>query len=245
MGVTVRLGYTELESGQAVPETTVNETTRRLEQGANTFIVKDKDLATPPGSPASSDAYIVAGSPTGAWVGWAKSIAFYMNGAWAFITPIEGTKAYVQDEDITYEYSGSAWAAYTISGLTESTDSEMWTGTSTTTRVTPRRIFTAAAPVTVASGTTITLDGNAGINFKTTLGHNATLANPSNMKVGQSGIYTITQDGTGSRTLAYGSDWKFPGGSPVLSTAAGSVDVLSYFVNAAGQILCNLTKAYS
>jgi len=106
-------------------------------------------------------------------------------------------------------------------------------------------MFTAAAPTALTSGATITPDGNTGFNFSLTLGTNATLANPSNFKVGQSGIIAITQDATGSRTLAYGSNWKFPGGSPVLSTAASAVDVLSYYVAASGVILCNLSKAYS
>jgi hypothetical protein len=78
-----------------------------------------------------------------------------------------------------------------------------------------------------------------------TLAHNATLANPSNFKVGQSGIIEITQDGTGSRTMAYGSNWKFPGGSPTLSTTAGAIDCISYVVTASGRILCNLAKAFS
>jgi hypothetical protein len=113
---TPRLGAPELVSGQATPETTVNEQIRFVEQAGNRFIVKDKDLATPPGSPANGDAYIVAASPTGAWSGKAKSIAFYMNTAWNFITPIEGTKAYIQDEDSESTYDGSAWGAVVSSG---------------------------------------------------------------------------------------------------------------------------------
>ncbi len=121
MTTTPRLGAPELASGQAVPETTVNEQIRTLEQGAGFFIVKDKDLATPPGGPADGDAYIVAGSPTGAWTGQAKSIAFYMSSAWRFVMPIEGTRAAVQDEDLDYRYDGAAWAALSAA-LTSDTD---------------------------------------------------------------------------------------------------------------------------
>jgi len=110
-----RLGFTELEDGQAVPETSVNEIARYLEQGASLFIVKDKDLTAPPGSPADGDAYIVASSPTGAWSGWAKRIAFYENTAWQSITPIEGSFAYLQDENKLYLYGGSSWAEFTAS----------------------------------------------------------------------------------------------------------------------------------
>ena len=74
--------------------------------------VKDKDLATPPVSPAKGDRYIVAASPTGAWVGYAKSIAWCSNATgpvWSFDIPAEGWQAWVNDEDVGYVYNGSAW----------------------------------------------------------------------------------------------------------------------------------------
>jgi len=68
-------------------------------------------------------------------------------------------------------------------------------------------------------------------NFSVTLAGNRTLANPTNIVAGQSGSFFITQDGTGSRTLAYGTNFKFAGGTaPVLSTAASSVDRIDYVV---------------
>lgn len=74
-------------------------------------------------------------------------------------------------------------------------------------------------------------------NFSVTLAGNRTLANPTNIVAGQSGSIFITQDGTGSRTLAYGSYFKFAGGTaPVLSTAASSIDRLDYVVAEATKI---------
>ena len=74
-------------------------------------------------------------------------------------------------------------------------------------------------------------------NYSVTLGGNRTIANPTNIVAGQSGSIFITQDGTGSRTLAYGSYFKFVGGTaPVLSTAAASVDRLDYVVASSTQI---------
>lgn len=74
-------------------------------------------------------------------------------------------------------------------------------------------------------------------NFSVTLSGSRTLANPTSAVAGQSGSIFITQDGTGSRTLAYGSNFKFAGGTaPVLSTAANSVDRLDYVVAAATKI---------
>ena len=74
-------------------------------------------------------------------------------------------------------------------------------------------------------------------NFAITLGGNRTLANPSNITAGQSGSIFITQDGTGSRTLAFGTNFKFVAGTaPTLSTTAASVDRIDYVVASATKI---------
>jgi hypothetical protein len=93
------------------------------------------------------------------------------------------------------------------------------------------------------SSGTITLDMATANNFSMTLNANSTntLANPSNQTAGQSGTVVITQDATGSRTLAYGSNWKFPAGTaPTLTTTANAVDVLAYYVESASRITARL-----
>lgn len=104
--------------------------------------------------------------------------------------------------------------------------------------------FSVAQRGTVSALTdaaTITPDFAAANNFSVTLGGNRTLANPTNLTAGQSGIITITQDGTGSRTLAYGSYWKFAGGTaPTLTTTASAVDVLAYYVESSTRITARL-----
>ena len=100
--------------------------------------------------------------------------------------------------------------------------------------------FTAAqrgAIVALTDGTNIATDLALGNNFSVTLGGNRTLDNPTNITAGQSGVIVITQDGTGSRTLAYGSYWKFAGGTaPTLTTTADAVDVLAYYVESSTRI---------
>jgi len=95
----------------------------------------------------------------------------------------------------------------------------------------------------LTDGATITADFAVANNFSVTLGGNRTLANPSNQTAGQSGAITITQDGTGSRTLAYGSNWKFSNGTaPTLTTSANAVDVLVYFVESSSRITARLVS---
>lgn len=103
------------------------------------------------------------------------------------------------------------------------------------------------ASVALASGATVNTDAAAGTYCTLTLATNATLANPTNLVDGMTLMWRIKQDGTGSRTLAYGSKFKFPGGTaPVLSTAAGSVDIMSGIYNAADdRIECNMLKAFA
>ena len=109
--------------------------------------------------------------------------------------------------------------------------------------------FTAAqrGEITVLTdGATITPDLADSNNFSVTLGGNRTLANPTNIVAGQCGSIFITQDGTGARTLAWGSYWDFSGGTaPTLSTTASSVDRIDYIVRSATSIQAVFTGDYS
>ena len=62
-----------------------------------------------------------------------------------------------------------------------------------------------------------------------TLGGNRTLANPSHIRAGGTYYLRVIQDGTGSRTLAYGNAFLWPDGTaPTLSTDADAVDILTF-----------------
>lgn len=99
---------------------------------------------------------------------------------------------------------------------------------------------------TLTDGATVTPDMADSNNFTLTLGGNRTLANPSNLTAGQSGSIFLVQDGTGSRTLAYGSQYDFIGNTaPTLSTAANSVDRIDYIVRTSSSIHCVFTANYS
>lgn len=111
-------------------------------------------------------------------------------------------------------------------------------------------VFTKAqtvTPVTLTDATTIATDASLSNTFTVTLGGNRTLGNPTNMTNGAIYNWRVTQDGTGSRTLAYGSKFKWPGGTaPTLTTTAGAVDFISgqYFSDT-DTILCTTLKAFA
>lgn len=132
-------------------------------------------------------------------------------------------------------------------GLTIGTDVQAYNANTALTSA--AQTFTAGqrgeiTALTDASSISIDLaDSN---NFSVTLGGNRTLANPSNIVAGQSGSIFITQDGTGSRTLAYGSYYDFAGGTaPTLSTTASAVDRIDYIVRTSTSIHCVFTANYS
>lgn len=92
----------------------------------------------------------------------------------------------------------------------------------------------AALPATTG---TVTLDLATSNNFGGTLTGNITLANPSSMPVGQSGVIRIVNDAT-PRTIAYGAYWKAASGSlPALTASAGATDDLVYYVESATRVL--------
>jgi len=82
---------------------------------------------------------------------------------------------------------------------------------------------------TLTDGASIAWDLDNAQAAKVTLAGNRALANPTNMKDGASYILRVIQDATGSRTLSYGSAYKWANGSaPTLSTGANDVDLLTF-----------------
>ena len=100
--------------------------------------------------------------------------------------------------------------------------------------------------ITLTDGATITPNLAQGQNFEVTLGGSRALASPTNITPGQSGYIIVKQDGTGSRTLSYGSSWRFPGNTaPTLTTTASAVDLIVYTArdssNLIAQAILNVT----
>ena len=109
--------------------------------------------------------------------------------------------------------------------------------------------FTAAQRGTITTltpGTTVTPDLAVSNNFTLTPAQNTTIANPTNITAGQSGSIFIVQDGTGSRTAAWGSYWDFAGGvAPTLTTTAAGGDRVDYVVRSSTSIHTVFTGNYS
>jgi hypothetical protein len=137
----------------------------------------------------------------------------------------EGEICYATDQDKLYVKEGSALVGTQGSFATLS----------------DAQTFTAGQRgevTTLTSGATVTPDLNDSNNFTLTLGENLTIANPLNCTAGQSGSIFLVQDGTGSRTAAWGSYW-------ALTTTASAVDRVDYVVRSAASIHAVFTGNYS
>ena len=150
MARTPKFGLTYLEVGQASAEAVANDWANVLETVSQLAII-DRDLTAPPGLPAEGDVYIVGASATGDWASQDGDLAFYFSG-WRFVTPTEGMRAWVEDEDAWIIYDGTKWHVY------------------------------EAAPVTLTDGATIDWDMCGGPMAQVTLGGNRTLTTPRNIK---------------------------------------------------------------
>jgi len=100
--------------------------------------------------------------------------------------------------------------------------------------------------IRLTDGATITANLAQSCSFVVTLGGNRTLANGTNFLSGQSGVIFVQQDGTGSRTLSFGTGWRFPSNTaPTLTTTAHAVDMIVFTAwntsNIAAQAVLNVT----
>jgi len=105
---TPRAGLPFLAAAQAQKHVTHNEALTELDALiAARFL--DRDLTSPPSSPADGDAYLVKATATAAWAGQDGKIAYCLDGDWRFYTPFAGLIALVIDENEFITFNGSAW----------------------------------------------------------------------------------------------------------------------------------------
>jgi len=107
---TPNLSLTPLVSAQAQKHVTVNEALARLD-AATQLAVLDRDLATPPATPADGDRYLVASAATDTWHGHDGDIAAWEDatGGWLFLTPRPGWRLWLIDEAQMIVHTDTGW----------------------------------------------------------------------------------------------------------------------------------------
>jgi hypothetical protein len=102
---TPRLKLAELAQMQEMDSASINEVYVQLDALVDLYVL-GHNVSTPPGSPADGDTYLVGGSPTGAWSGYAGKIAYCIDGGWRFFTPCNGLRAFVAGSNTFLLYAG-------------------------------------------------------------------------------------------------------------------------------------------
>jgi len=191
-------------------------------------------------------------------------------------SPIEGQFCYLADSNVLQLYNGSSWANFIgegdITGVTAGTnlsgggasgavtlnlaiDSAVAFADQTASAIVLKDY--AETDVAVTSATTLAIDLANGNTGTVTLGHNVTDIDFTNVPTNGISTFTlqVTQDGTGSRTMAINqvtvnggshATAKTPGGSGLtLSTAAAKIDLLTFLFVDAGTPLLNSLLDFS
>lgn len=107
----------EISQTQTAKHTTHNEALRKLEAVLGRALSRTTDAE--PGSPSNGDVYIITGSASGTnWTAFSQyDIAYYGNGAWSAITPVDGMSIPVADENIRYYFDGATWVNEPLTSL--------------------------------------------------------------------------------------------------------------------------------
>jgi hypothetical protein len=107
MANTPRIALPEITASQSNKYVTHNEALAKLDALTQSS-VKDR-LTAPPGTPTHGYCYLIIATATGIWAGKENQIAQYYNAAWQYYVPFRGWEIDVEDEDLHYTYTGSAW----------------------------------------------------------------------------------------------------------------------------------------
>ena len=191
-------------------------------------------------------------------------------------SPIEGQFCYLADSNVLQLYNGSSWANFIgegdITGVTAGTnisgggasgavtlnlaiDSAVAFADQTASAIVLKDY--AETDVAVTSATTLAIDLANGNTGTVTLGHSVTDIDFTNVPTNGISTFTlqVTQDGTGSRTMAINAvtvnggshaTAKTPVGSGLtLSTAAAKIDLLTFLFVDAGTPLLNSLLDFS
>ena len=117
-------------------------------------------------------------------------------------------------------------------------------GSDNATFATPQALALANGVVVLdAVAATVGVDLSQGLNFSLALPGNRTLANPTHMRVGQSGSIWLTRSAA-SATLSFDTYWKPAGNTFSISTATTDADLITFFVVAQNTIVFNVLNGF-
>ncbi|MGL4324973.1 MAG: DUF2793 domain-containing protein [Beijerinckiaceae bacterium] len=100
-----------LAAAQAQKHVTHNEAIALLDALVHLSVLT-RAATAPPAAPADGDRYIIPASATGPWSGQTGAIAARIDGAWVFVTPRTGWRAWIEDENALAIFNGTGWTRH-------------------------------------------------------------------------------------------------------------------------------------
>lgn len=100
------LGITEMTDSQSSKYATFNTAIKFI----TSILTGARDISTAVPSSHVENACYICASTAGAWAGFAlNDLIFSQGGAYYNLTPLEGIRMWVWDEDKTYLFDGTSW----------------------------------------------------------------------------------------------------------------------------------------
>lgn len=261
MAVEPITGLTYQEAGMLQTDVLQNELLNYFAVWSNCSVIS-LALNDPPVSPSNGDRYIVGGTPTGDWAGFANWLAVYRD-AWEFYEPKEGDSVILITDLSRYSFDGSGWVAAgaetTAAGVSYDNATSGLAATDVQDAIDELAAeklndapsddkqyarknaaweeVTAPAPtiniVTTITSGTITPAGDTDLVRPAALSANLTIANPSSTPLDGAGfVVDVIDDGT-SRTLTWGTKYATRMATLPTATTAGKRHRIGLEYNAA------------
>lgn len=108
MTSTPHLDLPLLAAAQAQKHVTHNEALASLDALVH-LAVKERGRTAPPAAPAEGDRYLIGTGAAGEFAGQENKIALFDLGAWRFLAPRAGWRAYVEAESAIVFFDGAQW----------------------------------------------------------------------------------------------------------------------------------------
>ena len=113
------LGLPFLQPSQAQKDVTVNDSLTKLDVIVQ-LSLEAADAVTPPVTPQEGQVFGVGAAPTGEWAAAPRSLATWFNGAWLFVAPQIGWRAWDKIESNLKIWDGNRWSAEAANGAEQS-----------------------------------------------------------------------------------------------------------------------------
>ena len=108
MTSTTHLGLPFIDAAQSQKHVTHNDALNIVDIELQ-LSVAARNVLAPPATPLEGMRYLLGAGTTGAFAGHDGALAAFQDGAWRFLAPAKGWRAYIEAENILALYDGIAW----------------------------------------------------------------------------------------------------------------------------------------